>query len=153
MSKNVPSSANCMRLSFSARSENEAFARVAVAAFVSQLDPDINELNDLKTAISEAVTNAIIHGYDSDSDGMVVIEGVIENDTVSLTVEDEGNGIEDLELARQPLFTSKPELERSGMGFTIMENFMDRFEVTSEPGKGTKIAMLKRIESKKALYN
>ena len=154
MSMNTPnSSANVMRLSFSARSENEAFARVAVAAFVSQLDPNINELNDLKTAISEAVTNAIIHGYDSDSSGMVVIEGVIDNDTVSLTVQDEGNGIEDLELARQPLFTSKPELERSGMGFTIMENFMDRFEVISEPGKGTKIAMLKRIESKKALYN
>ncbi|AJY77224.1 anti-sigma F factor [Paenibacillus beijingensis] len=150
---NTPQAANVMKLVFSARSENEAFARVAVAAFVSQLDPTMNELNDLKTVVSEAVTNAIIHGYDNDSAGMVTIEGVIENDTVSLTISDEGRGIEDLEMARQPLYTSKPELERSGMGFTIMENFMDRFEVTSEPGKGTKIAMLKRIESKKALYN
>ncbi|WP_308639081.1 anti-sigma F factor [Paenibacillus silvisoli] len=144
---------NEMTLSFSARSENEAFARVAVAAFVSQLDPTMDELNDLKTAISEAVTNAIIHGYDSDPAGMVTIEGVIEGDVVKLTVKDKGRGIEDLELARQPLYTSKPEMERSGMGFTIMENFMDGFDVYSEPGHGTSIAMIKRIESKKALFN
>ncbi|ALS27705.1 anti-sigma F factor [Paenibacillus cisolokensis] len=145
--------ANRMMLTFSARSENESFARVAVAAFVSQLDPTMEELNDLKTAVSEAVTNAIIHGYDGDPDGMVTIEVAIEGDTVSIVVIDKGRGIEDLELARQPLYTSKPELERSGMGFTIMENFMDRFEVSSEPGQGTQIAMTKRIESKKALYN
>lgn len=147
------SASNEMRLAFSARSENEAFARITVAAFVSQLDPTMEELNDLKTVVSEAVTNAIIHGYDSDPDGMVTIEASIVGDTVSLVIKDSGNGIEDLELARQPLFTSKPELERSGMGFTIMENFMDGFEVTSEPGKGTSIAMTKRIESKKALFN
>lgn len=144
---------NEMTLSFSARSENEAFARVAVAAFVSQLDPTLEELNDLKTAVSEAVTNAIIHGYESDESCKVTIEATIEGDCVSITVSDNGRGIEDLELARQPLFTSKPELERSGMGFTIMENFMDRFEVSSLMGGGTRVMMLKRIESKKALYN
>ncbi|OUM96833.1 MAG: anti-sigma F factor [Thermobacillus sp. ZCTH02-B1] len=144
---------NRMVLSFSSRSENEAFARIAVAAFVSQLDPTVEELNDLKTAVSEAVTNAIIHGYDGKPDGMVTIEARIEGDAVSIIVRDEGKGIEDLELARQPLFTSRPDLERSGMGFTIMENFMDEFDVSSEPGKGTEIRMMKRIESKKALYN
>jgi stage II sporulation protein AB (anti-sigma F factor) len=144
---------NFMTLSFAARSENEGFARIAVAAFVSQLDPTMEELNDLKTVISEAVTNAVIHGYDSNPEGIVTIEARLDGDTITITVKDDGNGIEDLELARQPLYTSKPELERSGMGFTIMENFMDRFEVSSEPGKGTAIAMTKRIESKKALYN
>ncbi|MCM3627386.1 anti-sigma F factor [Paenibacillus glycanilyticus] len=144
---------NEMTLTFSARSENEAFARIAVASFVSQLDPTLEELNDLKTAVSEAVTNSIIHGYDSDPVGKVTIEASIDGDVVSIEIYDNGRGIEDLELARQPLFTSKPEMERSGMGFTIMENFMDRFEVTSELGQGTRVAMLKRIESKKALYN
>ncbi|GFN30581.1 anti-sigma F factor [Paenibacillus xylaniclasticus] len=145
--------ANSMSMTFSARSENEAFARIAVAAFISQLDPTLDELNDLKTVISEAVTNAIIHGYDSNPEKLVTIEAKIQNETVHLVVSDEGNGIEDLELARQPLYTSKPEMERSGMGFTIMENFMDRFEVTSEPGRGTRVEMTKRIESKKALFN
>lgn len=144
---------NEMTLTFSARSENEAFARIAVASFVSQLDPTMEELNDLKTAVSEAVTNSIIHGYDSDPSGKVTIEAAIEGDAVSIIISDNGRGIEDLDLARQPLYTSKPELERSGMGFTIMENFMDRFEVSSELGGGTRLAMLKRIESKKALYN
>ncbi|MFD0711097.1 anti-sigma F factor [Paenibacillus sp. GCM10027626] len=144
---------NEMKLSFSARSENEAFARIAVAAFVSQLDPTMDELNDLKTVVSEGVTNAIIHGYDSDPSGMVTIEALIEGEHVTLVIKDEGKGIEDLDLARQPLFTSRPEMERSGMGFTIMENFMDGFDVSSTPGKGTSIAMTKRIESKKALYN
>ncbi|MUT65544.1 anti-sigma F factor [Paenibacillus sp. NEAU-GSW1] len=142
-----------MTLTFSARSENEAFARVAIASFVSQLDPTLDELNDLKTAVSEAVTNSIIHGYDSNPEGKVTIEASIEGDAVSIIISDHGRGIEDLELARQPLYTSKPELERSGMGFTIMENFMDRFDVSSDIGGGTRIAMLKRIESKKALYN
>ncbi|WP_020616741.1 anti-sigma F factor [Paenibacillus daejeonensis] len=147
------SGTNFMTLSFAARSENEAFARVAVAAFVSQLDPTMEELNDLKTVVSEAVTNAIIHGYDGNPEGVVTIEAAIEADTVSITIMDRGRGIEDLDLARQPLYTSKPELERSGMGFTIMENFMDKFEVDSAHEQGTRIVMVKRIESKKALYN
>lgn len=144
---------NFMSLKFAAKSENESFARVAVAAFVSQLDPTLEELTDIKTVISEAVTNAIIHGYENDPAGEIAIEARIEEDTVYITVEDRGRGIEDVEQARQPLYTSKPELERSGMGFTIMENFMDRVEVESSPGSGTKVTMAKRMESKKALYN
>lgn len=144
---------NKMSLEFSSRSENEAFARVAVAAFVAQLDPTLEELTDLKTVISEAVTNSIIHGYDNNPEGIVSITAEIEGDQIMLTVSDRGHGIEDVELARQPLFTSKPDMERSGMGFTIMENFMDEFEVTTELGAGTTIRMKKRIESKKALYN
>jgi len=144
---------NFMTLQFASRSVNESFARVAVAAFVSQLDPTLDELTDIKTVVSEAVTNAIIHGYNEDPSGVVTIRGRIEGDTVYLTVEDEGGGIEDLDLARTPLYTSKPELERSGMGFTIMENFMDRLDVVSEPGKGTRVEMVKRIESKKVMYN
>ncbi|MCE5169653.1 anti-sigma F factor [Paenibacillus profundus] len=150
---NGQSQANVMTLQFSSRSENEAFARVAVAAFVSQLDPTLDELTDLKTVISEAVTNCIIHGYDNEPTGMVSITAAIEGEDITLTVSDQGQGIEDIELARQPLFTSKPDMERSGMGFTIMENFMDEFEVTTELGVGTTIRMKKRIESKKALYN
>ncbi|WP_079910748.1 anti-sigma F factor [Paenibacillus sp. 32352] len=144
---------NFMKLQFASRSENESFARVTVASFVSQLDPTLDELTDLKTVVSEAVTNAIIHGYNNRPDGIVTIHAEMEDDTVYLTIEDQGAGIEDLELAKQPLFTSKPELERSGMGFTIMENFMDEIEVTTEVGIGTKIKMKKRILSKKALFN
>jgi stage II sporulation protein AB (anti-sigma F factor) len=144
---------NFMKLEFASRSENEGFARVAVAAFVSQLDPQIDELTDVKTVVSEAVTNAIIHGYDHRKDGIITITTRIKDDRVYLTVEDSGAGIEDLELAKQPLYTSKPELERSGMGFTIMENFMDEVEVVSAVGIGTRITMMKRIESKKALTN
>ncbi|MBP1999484.1 stage II sporulation protein AB (anti-sigma F factor) [Paenibacillus shirakamiensis] len=144
---------NFMKLQFAAKSENESFARVAVAAFVTQLDPTMDEITDLKTVVSEAVTNCIIHGYDSDAEGIVYIEVAIEQDVVSLTIEDKGRGIEDMELAKQPLYTSKPELERSGMGFTIMENFMDEFELISDIDGGTSIRMKKRIESKKALYN
>lgn len=146
-------SRNQMRLEFSSRSENEAFARVTVAAFASQLDPDMNELTDIKTVVSEAVTNAIIHGYENDPTQTVVITGRIEDDMLYLTVEDTGTGISDPETARQPLFTSKPELERSGMGFTIMENFMDKVEIETEVGRGTVVRMAKRIESKKALYS
>ncbi|NWL87365.1 MULTISPECIES: anti-sigma F factor [unclassified Paenibacillus] len=144
---------NFMTLQFAAKSENESFARVTVAAFVSQLDPTMDEITDLKTVVSEAVTNSIIHGYEENSEGVVTISAWIEEDTITLLIEDKGRGIEDLELAKQPLYTSKPELERSGMGFTIMENFMDEFDVASEVGGGTSIRMKKRIVSKKALYN
>lgn len=144
---------NYMALTFLSKSENEAFARIAVAAFVTQLDPTMDELTDIKTVVSEAVTNAIIHGYENRPDGEVTIRAEIRGEAVYFSVEDQGKGIEDLELAKQPLYTSKPELERSGMGFTIIENFMDEFDVVSEPGQGTKVMMMKRIESKKALYN
>jgi len=147
------SARNFMTLSFASLSESESFARVAVAAFVSQLDPTLEELTDIKTVVSEAVTNAIIHGYEGRTDGIVTVRAEIVDDNVFITVEDQGAGIEDIELARQPLYTSKPELERSGMGFTIMENFMDRVEIESELGRGTTVRLVKRIESKKALYN
>lgn len=153
MNTNANQAGNFMSLKFAAKSENESFARVTVAAFVSQLDPTMDEITDLKTVVSEAVTNSIIHGYDGNPEGVVSISAAIEGDTVTLIIEDQGRGIEDVELAKQPLYTSKPELERSGMGFTIMENFMDEFDVTSEMGRGTRIRMKKRIVSKKALYN
>ena len=116
---------NEMKLQFSALSQNESFARVTVAAFIAQLDPTMDELTEIKTVVSEAVTNSIIHGYESDPNGIVYISVAIEDDIVEMTIKDEGKGIPDVEEARQPLFTTKPELERSGMGFTIMENFMD----------------------------
>lgn len=144
---------NSMKLEFASRSENEAFARVVVASFASQLDPDMNELTDIKTVVSEAVTNAIIHGYEGNPDCTVTITARIDDDMLFLTIEDNGIGIADPQEARQPLYTSKPELERSGMGFTIMENFMDKVEIDTEMGRGTIVRMAKRIESKKALYN
>lgn len=129
------------------KSQNEAFARVVVASFASQLDPTIEELADIKTAVSEAVTNAIIHGYE-DQKGTVLIECSIKDNEIEIIVEDHGKGIEDIEQARLPLYTSKPELERSGMGFTVMETFMDTVEVTSEQGVGTKVRMVKKFESR-----
>jgi stage II sporulation protein AB (anti-sigma F factor) len=144
---------NVMTLKFASRSENESFARIAIAAFASQLDPTMEELTEIKTVVSEAVTNAIIHGYHEQPDQWITIHSKIAGDTFYLSIEDEGQGIEDLELARTPLYTSKPEMERSGMGFTIMENFMDQVDVVSAPGQGTRIEMAKRIKSKKVLYN
>ncbi|MCT4564452.1 MAG: anti-sigma F factor [Maledivibacter sp.] len=135
-----------MKIEFLSKSQNESFARVVVASFVSQLDPTIEELADIKTAVSEAVTNAIIHGYESPNE-KVVIECKIIGNTIEIVIEDFGDGIEDIELARQPLYTSKPELERSGMGFTVMETFMDDIYIESEKGEGTKISMKKRIRA------
>ncbi|SHF11047.1 anti-sigma F factor [Caloramator proteoclasticus] len=137
---------NEMKLEFPSKSVNESFARVVVAAFASQLDPTLEELSDVKTAVSEAVTNAIIHGYE-DTEGMVTLRCKIEDNKLTIEVEDNGKGIENVELARQPLYTSRPELERSGMGFTVMETFMDSVEVFSEPGKGTKVMMTKTFKS------
>ncbi|BDG36664.1 MULTISPECIES: anti-sigma F factor [Bacillaceae] len=144
---------NEMHLQFSALSQNESFARVTVAAFVAQLDPTMDELTEIKTVVSEAVTNAIIHGYNNDPNGIVYISVVIEDGVVHLTIKDEGVGIANIEEARQPLFTTKPELERSGMGFTIMENFMDEVVVQSEVNKGTTVYLKKYITKSKALCN
>lgn len=135
---------NQMKLEFSCKSRNEGFARVVAAAFVSQLDPTIEEIADIKTAVSEAVTNAIIHGYENTS-GSVKMECILYQDGVNIVVEDNGAGIPDVELARQPMYTSKPELERSGMGFTVMESFMDKVEVISQVGNGTRVSMYKKI--------
>ncbi|HHX17230.1 MAG TPA: anti-sigma F factor [Clostridium sp.] len=137
---------NEMNLEFSSKSRNESFARVAAAAFVSQLDPTLEELADVKTAVSEAVTNAIIHGYEN-RDGLVKMNCKLFHNSVEITISDEGKGIEDISLARQPMYTSRPEMERSGMGFTVMESFMDKIEIKSEVGKGTKVVMFKTFES------
>jgi len=136
---------NEMKMEFDAISANEAFARVAVAAFVSELDPTLEEVSDIKTAVSEAVTNAIIHGYDGIEGGKVNIRCLIEQDVLHVEVVDKGNGIEDIEKAMEPLFTTRPEWERSGMGFAFMEAFMDELEVFSEQELGTTVRMYKKI--------
>ena len=135
---------NEMTIQFKAISENEAFARVVAATFVSQLNPTVSDITDIKTAVSEAVTNAIIHGYENKEGIVTLFCGYIE-DKVSIIVTDKGKGIKNIEQARQPLYTSKPELERSGMGFTVMETFMDDMIVESVVGVGTKITMTKII--------
>ena len=137
---------NEMKLEFSGISENESFARSVVSAFVVKLDPTIEELADIKTAVSEAVTNAIIHGYEK-REGMVKINARMEDNVLELEVIDEGEGIPDVAKAMEPLYTSKPEQDRSGMGFAFMEAFMDELQVESEPGKGTRIKMKKTIYS------
>ncbi len=137
---------NEMKLEFLSKSSNEAFARITVAAFAAQLDPTIEELADIKTAVSEAVTNAIIHGYE-EKKGVVKIRGQIIGEELIIEIADNGKGIEDIEMAKQPLYTTKPNLERSGMGFTIMESFMDEVEIESILGIGTKVTMKKKIKS------
>ncbi len=137
---------NYMKVEFLSRSNNESFARVVVAAFASQLDPTLEELSDIKTAVSEAVTNAIIHGYEY-GEGTIVIESTISGNTIEIIVKDRGKGIDNLEEAMEPFFTSKPNLERSGMGFTVMETFMDSLIVESTNGEGTVVTMTKRIKA------
>ena len=151
---------NEMELIFDSRSVNEGFARVAVAAFMTQLNPTLEEISDVKTAVSEAVTNAIIHGYgnyrgyekgtyqkknETPNEGKVYMHCRIVGDVLFVDVFDKGEGIEDLERAMEPLFTTKPELDRSGMGFAFMEAFMDTIKVISKPGEGTKVIMKKKI--------
>lgn len=135
---------NTMSINFISLSENESFARVAACAFVAGLNPTAAELAEIKTAISEAVTNAIVHGYCSEV-GMVRLDGKIHNNTVEFSVIDDGCGIEDVKKARTPLYTGNPEMERSGLGFSIMESFMDSVEVTSKLGVGTTVKMVKKI--------
>ena len=138
---------NEMKLEFLSKSANEAFARIAVASFASQLDPTIEELADIKTSVSEAVTNSIIHAYDG-KDGIIKIHSKLYDNEIEIEVVDTGSGIENVEEARAPLFTTKSNLERSGMGFTIMENFMDELKVESTVGLGTKVYMKKLIKTK-----
>lgn len=158
---------NEMKMEFDAISENESFARMAVAAFAMSLNPTLEELSDIKTAVSEAVTNAIIHGYGnlrgyekneykqkdiSSKEGKVYMKCRILGDVLFIDVIDKGEGIADLEKAMEPLFTTKPELDRSGMGFAFMEAFMDDLEVESKPGEGTKIHMIKKIGATPWVY-
>ncbi|MBO5370187.1 MAG: anti-sigma F factor [Clostridia bacterium] len=140
---------NNIKTSFVSIPENESLARVICASFMSQLDPTIEELTDVKTAVSEAVTNAIVHGYNGRSDGVVYMDCNIENMVMTVEIRDSGKGIEDIEKAMEPMYTSCPEAERSGMGFTVMETFMDSVTVNSLPGVGTKIVMKKLIADKR----
>jgi len=135
-----------MKLEFLSRSNNESFSRVVVAAFAAQLDPTLEEISDIKTAVSEAVTNSIIHGYEY-KEGLITIEATIDKDLIEIIIKDEGKGIDNIEQAMEPFFTSKPDLERSGMGFTVMETFMDSLQVESNEGKGTIVKMTKKIEN------
>lgn len=134
---------NEMTLSILAKEENEALARMAMTCFITPLDPTIEEISEFKTIVSEAVTNAIIHGYECDEKSFVQVHAVLDDSRVTLTIRDEGAGITDVEQAMEPMYTTKPMMERSGMGFTIMESFSDRLVVESEVGKGTVITFEK----------
>lgn len=142
---------NEMKLEFDSRSANEAFARVTVASFMTQLNPTLEEVSDVKTAVSEAVTNAIIHGYENHVNKVQIYAG-IEGRTLHLEISDRGVGIPDVKKAMEPLYTTRPELERSGMGFSFMEAFMDEVEVESTPGKGTIVRMKKIIGRGRELW-
>ena len=135
---------NQMELTFSALPQNEAFARVAIAAFAVQLNPTLPEMADIKTAVSEAVTNCVVHAYPTAVKGDITLRCELEDDMISITVTDKGVGIKDIEKAREPFYTSKPSEERSGMGFTVMESFMDSVEVISN-SFGTMVRMTKKI--------
>lgn len=139
---------NEMKFQFLSKSINESFARVAVAAFVAQLDPTVDELTDIKTAVSEAVTNCIVHGY-RDCIGIIYITvKIYPNNRVAVAVRDKGCGIEDVQKAMEPLFTTCPEGERSGLGFTVMQSFMDKLRVKSRPGFGTTVVLEKSFGKK-----
>lgn len=141
---------NEMKLSFPSYSENERFSRIAVSGFLTQLDPQIDELSEIKTAVSEAVTNCIVHGY-RDTVGEVYIQvRILEKDTVYIKIRDKGCGIDNIEQAMEPMFTTAPEEERAGLGFAVMESFMDKIKVRSAKNKGTTVVMEKTLKTRKA---
>ena len=135
---------NEARVFFASKSENERFARLFVSGFLTPLDPTVSEITEIKTAVSEAVTNAIIHGYEEKKGSIELFCAYVKN-KVYIEIADKGSGIENIARAREPLYTSKPEMERSGMGFTIMETFMDHIHIQSEEGNGTRIFMEKTL--------
>lgn len=139
---------NQVYVEFASKSINEGFARSLVSSLLAQIDPIIEEVEDVKTVVSEVVTNSIIHGYENkDEESLITLKLLLYEDSIEIVCSDFGGGIKNIEQARQPLFTSKPDLERSGLGFTIMENFMDDIQVTSEIGKGTTVKMHKKFHS------
>ncbi|MDO4749780.1 MAG: anti-sigma F factor [Eubacteriales bacterium] len=142
---------NYIKLEFPARSTNESFARGAIACFAAQLDPTLEELGDIRTAVSEAVTNAIVHAYPDELGRIMIRARILEDNKLELVVRDWGRGIEDINKAMEPMFTTGGA-ERSGMGFTIMESFMDKLRVKSAPGRGTTVTMLRSIRCKKSLH-
>ncbi len=133
-----------LNVQIESKSENESLARVIVSAFAARLDPTLEEISDIKTAVSEAVTNCVIHGYE-EKDGIIFIECTIEENNLTISIKDEGVGIEDIEKARLPMYSTKRDKERSGMGFSFMEIFMDKLTVESELNKGTVVTMIKKI--------
>ena len=135
---------NWMQLEFQAISENEQLARIAVASFITPLNPTLEEMADVKTAVSEAVTNAIIHGYE-EKEGVVYLRCRLDGDLLEVEIEDKGIGIDNIEQAMEPMFTTKSDRDRSGMGFSFMEAFMDELDVTSIPGAGTTVIMKKKL--------
>ena len=138
---------NRMKLVFDAKLENEAFARASGIAFLMPLNPTVDEVIEIKTILAEAIVNCMIHGYQGREDGQISVQMEYdETHRVQITVSDQGTGIEDIELARQPLYTTRADLERSGMGMTIMESFSDQFEVQSQPGQGTTVRMIKQLQ-------
>ena len=139
---------NYIKLEFPSKSANEAFARSAVAAFAAQLDPTMDELGDIKTAVSEAVTNAIVHAYPEEVGVVLLRARILHGDTLELTVKDHGRGIPDVKRAMEPLYSTGGE-DRSGMGFTIMESFMEKLQVRSRPGKGTTVTMKRQIRTRR----
>lgn len=144
---------NYLNVQFKSISENESLARLIISSFILALNPSMEELNDIKTSVSEAVTNSIIHGYNNKSDNLITMEAYIKENEVTIKIIDKGIGIEDIKKAKEPLYTSKPELERSGLGFTIMESFMDTLEIESIYGEGTSLIMSKKISSKDTYQN
>lgn len=136
---------NEMELSFESRSSNESFARSAVSSFVAQLDPTISELNEIRTAVSEAVTNCIVHAYKNEIGRISVTVKIVPENTVVIKVRDSGCGIENIQQAMEPLFTTAPGEERAGLGFAVMQSFTDRISVRSKPGKGTSVTMRKAL--------
>lgn len=138
---------NGMQIQFLSQSVNEAFARVSISAFISQLDPTVEEIYDIKMAVSEAVTNAIVHGYQGKSDGLVQVKCGYEDKNIEITIIDQGTGIASVEEAMQPLYTTSLEEERAGLGFTVMQEMMDEVEVCSHPGAGTTVKMKKSLKA------
>lgn len=142
---------NEMTVTFPALSENERLARLAVSGFLSQLDPNIGELSDIKTAVSEAVTNAIVHGYRESTGDVLLQVRIFEKGRISIKIQDKGCGMEDVNKAMEPLYTTSPEEERAGLGFTIMETFMEKVKVKSKQGKGTTVVLERTIQGKQRL--
>lgn len=139
---------NVMKVEFLSRSANESFARVAVASFIAQLDPTVDELADIKTAVSEAVTNCIVHAYRNGLEKIYITVKIFENDRVTITIRDKGCGIEDVGKAMEPMFTTSSEGERAGLGFTVMQSFMNKLRVKSRVGFGTTVVMEKHLGRK-----
>lgn len=142
---------NRMQISFISRSSNEGFARIAVAGFLAQLDPTVDELSEIKTVVSEAVTNCIVHGYRDTLGTIYITASFNDAGEVTVAIRDKGCGISDIEKAREPLFTTSTAGDRAGMGFTIMESFSDKLKVYSKPGKGTRIIMKRQLSGRRGL--